>query len=164
MRVERRAGGSRGRPAGAPKGVLQVAWERHSPTRQEKEPRSFAQSSPLGSDADPHQRCSSLQTHPRGDSGHQLSGHPFCGPNMPSRNCGHPLGFSTDASRCAALHPLCPRNLLERGSSSIHTGLCSCFIFIFFYFYRLKTGEHLLVGPQRPLFVDIPLIPGLLLP
>ena len=70
MRVERRAGGSRGRPAGAPKGVLQVAWERHSPTRQEKEPRSFAQSSPLGSDADPHQRCSSLQTQPRGDGGH----------------------------------------------------------------------------------------------
>ena len=67
-------GGSRGRPAGAPKGVLQVAWERHSPTHQEKEPRSFSQSSPLRSDADPHQRCSSLQTQPRGDGGHQLSG------------------------------------------------------------------------------------------
>ena len=49
--------GGEGRAAGAPKGAVQVAWEKHSPTLQEKEPWSFAQRSPLGSDADSPRPC-----------------------------------------------------------------------------------------------------------
>lgn len=50
------SGGSQGGRAGS--------LGEHSPTHQEKEPLSFAQRSPLRSDADPPQHCSSLQTQP----------------------------------------------------------------------------------------------------
>lgn len=52
-----------GRPAGVPKGVVQVTWESTPPPARRKSPGPSLRS-PLRSDADPPQHCSSLQTQP----------------------------------------------------------------------------------------------------
>lgn len=63
-RVERGELEGTGPTSGGSQGGRAGSLGEHSPTRQEKEPRSFAQRSPLWSDADPPQHCSSLQTQP----------------------------------------------------------------------------------------------------